>query len=329
LISISLDASGGDLPIEEKIKGALLSLHSDKELLVYLVGNESDINPIIKSFNSPYSSRIKIVHTSEIISMGDAPSRILKDKKNSSLSLATTLVKSKECQGIVSAGNTGAQMAAALFQLGRIRGIERPGIAITIPTEIGYSVLIDAGANPDVKTKNLLDFAKMGSIYCKTIYQIDFPSIALINNGTEEEKGNLLNKESFPVFSSEIKNFKGYIEGRDILKGIVDVIVCDGFTGNIILKTIEGTALSIFSELKKNIKTSFLQKVGASFLRNTFKALKNKMDYRAYGGAPLLGINGVSIICHGSSDSLAIKNAILLASKMVKNKTIETISQLS
>lgn len=329
MISIALDVSGGDLPIEEKIQGALLSLKVNKELFVVLVGNESLILTQLKLFNSLDNNRLKIVHTSETISMNDAPSRILKDKKNSSLAIATSLVKSKECQGIVSAGNTGAQMAAGIFQLGRIAGIDRPGIAITIPTEKGFCILIDAGANTDVKSKNLLDFAKMGLIYSKTVYQIEKPTVALINNGAEEEKGNFLTKESFPILSKEIPNFIGYIEGREIMKGEVDVIVCDGFTGNIILKTIEGTASSLFSQIKKGINQSLVQKIAALFLRKTFLSLKRKMDYRVYGGAPLLGINGVSIICHGSSDSLAIQNALLLASRMIKQKTIESISLLS
>jgi phosphate acyltransferase len=329
LISIALDVSGGDLPYEERIKGALLSLQLDKELFIALVGNETFILPIVKSSFKIDPNRFKIVHTSESISMSDAPSRILKDKKNSSLSIATSLVKQKECQGIVSAGNTGAQMAAGLFQLGRLPSIDRPGLAITIPTETGFCVLIDAGANTDIKPKNLLDFARMGSQYCKTVYQIEKPKVALVNNGTEEEKGNILTKESFSILKKEISGFKGFIEGRDIMKGSVDVIVCDGFTGNIILKTIEGTASSIFSQIKKEISKSLTQKIGALVLRKTFSALKDKMDYRVYGGAPLLGINGISIVCHGSSDSLAIQNAILLASKMVKQKTIDSISHFS
>lgn len=329
MISIALDVSGGDLPIEERIKGALFSLDLEKDLSVVLVGDEQSILPVLQANHSENNSRLTIVHTQESISMSDAPSRILKDKKMSSLAIATQLVKEKKCQGIVSAGNTGAQMAAGIFQLGRIAGIERPGIAITIPTEKSYCILIDAGANTDVKTKNLLDFAKMGSIFCRTIYQIEKPKVALINNGSESEKGNLLNKESYPVFQKECPNFIGYIEGRDIMKGTADVIVCDGFTGNIILKTIEGTAQFIFSHLKKGIKSSLIQKLGALFLRKTFKSLQKKMDYRIYGGAPLLGINGISIICHGSSDSLAIQNALLLAVGMVRQKTIESISHFS
>jgi glycerol-3-phosphate acyltransferase PlsX len=329
LISIALDVPGGDLPIAERIKGALASLLLDQELFIVLVGDKNDISLHLNSLNCINHPRIEIVHTTETISMNDAPSSILKDKKNSSLSVATSLVKSKKCHGIVSAGNTGAQMAAGLFQLGRIPGIDRPGIAITIPTESGFCVLIDAGANTDVKPKNLLDFAKMGSIYSKSIYHIVEPRVALINNGTEEEKGNFLTKESFPLLAGQIPNFIGFLEGRNIMKGDADVIVCDGFTGNIILKTIEGTASSLFSQMKKVINQSFIQKIGALILKSTFTSLKEKLDYRVYGGAPLLGISGISIICHGSSDSLAIQNAILLVLKMVKEKTIETISQFS
>lgn len=327
MISIALDVPGGDLPIVERVKGALASLQTDQELCVVLVGNKDDIFSILRSLGVLNHTRIEVVHTTESISMKDAPSQILKDKKNSSLSVATSLVKSKQCSGIVSAGNTGAQMAAGLFQLGRIPGIDRPGIAITIPTESGFCVLIDAGANTDVKPKNLLDFAKMGSTYSKSVYRVLNPRVALINNGTEKEKGNFLTKESYSLLSMEMPNFIGFIEGREIMKGTADVIVCDGFTGNIILKTIEGTASSLLSEIKKNINNSFFRKISAFFLRSTFISLKEKMDYRVYGGAPLLGIAGISIICHGSSDSLAIQNAILLALKMVREKTIETISQ--
>lgn len=326
MISISLDVSGGDLPIAERISGALLALSANQELFVVLVGDEENISSELDTHKNVPLHRLKIVHTTETILMSDAPSRILKDKIKCSLSIATSLVKTKECQGIVSAGNTGAQMAAGLFQLGRLPQIDRPGIAITIPTLQSFSVLIDAGANTDIKPKNLLDFARMGSIYTKTVFKIPNPKIALINNGSEEEKGNSLNKETFPLLKREIPGFIGYLEGRDLMKGVADVFVCDGFTGNIILKTIEGTASSLFLLIKQGIHQSIIQKLGAILMKKTLLSLKEKMDYRVYGGAPLLGINGVSIICHGSSDTIAISNALLLAAKMVSQKTMEYIS---
>lgn len=326
MISIALDVLGGDLPDEVRIKGALSALDAEKELFIWFVGNESIILDYINKLRFPFSKRWKIIHNTNNFGMGETPSKILKEKKYSSLSVATSLVKSNDCSGLVSAGNTGAQMATSLFQLGRIAGIDRPGIAISIPTSIGFTILIDAGANTDIKSKNLVDFSIMGQAYSKTIYKTNKPSVALINNGSEEEKGNLLNKESFPILQKEVDNFIGYIEGRDIMSGKVDVIICDGFTGNIILKTIEGTALSILKTLKYEIDHSIIKKIGASFLKSTLSALKKKLDYRNYGGAPLLGINGVSIICHGSSDEVAIKNALLQAFEMVKNKTIESIS---
>lgn len=329
MISIALDVPGGDLSVQERLIGALNALISEEELRIIFVGNESQIGPLIRSKTRSLSLRTNIIHTLDSISMSDAPSRILKDKKDCSLSIATKLVKENQCAGIVSAGNTGAQMAAGLFLLGRMRGIDRPGIAIPIPTNTGYSILIDGGANTDIKPKNLLDFARMGSLFIETVYGIKQPKVALVNNGTEEEKGNLLTKESYFLLKREIPTFTGYIEGRDLMFGNADVIVCDGFTGNIILKTMEGTAISIFSHLKKEISKSLIQKFGALLLKKTFQSLKDKLDYRIYGGAPLLGINGISIICHGSSDRIAIKNALLLAVKMVRQKTIEKIDSLS
>lgn len=329
MISIALDVPGGDLSFQERIHGALHALNCDEELRVVFVGDESQIEPFVKSLPKTVSLRISIVHTLETISMAEAPSRILKEKKSCSLSLATKLVKEAQCAGIVSAGNTGAQMAAGLFLLGRMKGIDRPGIAIPVPTNNGYSILIDGGANTDVKPKNLLDFARMGSLFIETVYGIKQPKVAILNNGSEQEKGNLLTKESYSLLKREVETFTGFIEGRDLMSGIADVIVCDGFTGNIILKTMEGTAIAIFSHLKKEIKKSIWQKLGAILLQKSFQSLKDKLDYRLYGGAPLLGINGISIICHGTSDRVAIKNAILLAVKMVRQKTIEKMASLT
>ncbi|HOW03308.1 MAG TPA: phosphate acyltransferase PlsX [Caldisericia bacterium] len=328
MINISLDVSGGDLPFEERIFGALKALRENKDLLVTLVGDENLISPYLSKseYNRSILDRIKIVDSKITIEMDEQPTKILTEKKNSSLGLATELVKKGECDGIVSAGNSGAQMAAALFQFGRISSIERPGIAIPVPTIYKSIVLIDGGANVEVKPKNLYDFAIMGSIFSKVACNIKEPKIALINNGTEEEKGNKLTKEAYVLLKNNLSNFIGYIEGREMMAGKADVVVCDGFTGNIILKTIEGVGLSILEFLKNDFKKTPFKMLGAYLLKDTFLTLKKKMDYKEYGGAPLLGVKGISIISHGSSDSFAIKNAILLAYKMANEDIINKIS---
>lgn len=328
MINISLDVSGGDLSFEERVLGALKALRENKDLSVTLVGDENLIGPYLSKTenDSTILDRIKIVDSKEKIDMDEQPSKILTEKKNSSLGVATELVKTGECSGIVSAGNSGAQMAAALFQLGRISPIERPGIAIPVPTIDKSIVLIDGGANIEVKPKNLYDFAVMGSIFAKVAYNVIEPKIALINNGTEEEKGNKLTKEAYILLKNNLPNFIGYIEGREMMAGKADVVVCDGFTGNIILKTIEGVGLSILGYLKNDFKKTPIKMLGAYLLKDTFVTLKKKMDYKEYGGAPLLGVKGISIISHGSSDNFAIKNAILLAYKMAKKDIINKIS---
>ncbi len=328
MINIALDVSGGDLPFEERILGALKALKENKDLLVTLVGDENLISSYLSKTERDVSTlaRIKIVDSKETIEMDEQPSKILKEKKNSSLGVATELVKNGECSGIVSAGNSGAQMAAALFQLGRISSIERPGIAIPVPTINKSIVLIDGGANVEVKPKNLYDFAVMGSIFSKVAYNVEEPQVALINNGTEEEKGNKLTKEAYTLLKNNLPNFIGFIEGREMMAGKADVVVCDGFTGNIILKTIEGVGLSILGFLKSDFKKNPIKMLGAFLIKDTLLTLKKKMDYKEYGGAPLLGVNGISIISHGSSDNYTIMNAILLAYKMAKEDIINKIS---
>jgi len=326
LIDIALDVLGGDLAPEIRLLGAIEALKEDRDLSLSLVGNKEMIeNFLTKNLSDALTKRVKIINSNELIEMNEPPSKVLKEKRISSVSIATKLVSDGLSNGIVSAGNTGAQMATGIFQLGRISSIERPGIAITLPTEKGPIVLIDGGANVDVKPRNIVEFGIMGYIFAKTAYNIEKPKVALINNGTEEEKGNKITKESYSMLKDKLSSFIGYIEGREMMKGKADVVVCDGFIGNILLKTIEGVGLSIISILKSDINKSILKKFGALFLKSTFKKLKNKMDYREYGGAPLLGIKGISIIAHGSSDNTAIKNAIKLAVKMHKEKIIALI----
>lgn len=327
MTTIALDVPGGDLPDQIKINGALDALQENENLSIILVGNQYLISKELDTISSTLKKRIDICHTEITIGMGESPSRILKQKKLSSLGLAVELVKNKKANAIVSAGNTGAQMAASLFMLGRISSIDRPAIAITVPCINGSFVLLDAGANTDLKAQNLFDFARMGHAYAKIIYRKDAPVIGLLNNGTEEEKGNKLTKEAFPLLS-QLSSFYGFIEGREMMKGSCDVIICDGFTGNIVLKTIEGVAQSLMSWLKEELHSSLPHKFAGLLLKSSFRKLKYKLDYRAVGGAPLLGVNGISIICHGSSDALAIKNALLLADKLHQESLIDQLSSI-
>lgn len=327
MIKVALDVPGGDLPEQVKIKGALDALQENEDLSLILVGNQSVISQELAQIPSSLKNRIEIYHTDLTIAMGESPSHILKQKKQSSLGLAVELVKNKKADAIVSAGNTGAQMAASLFLLGRLSSIDRPAIAITVPCMNGSFVLLDAGANTDLKPQHLFDFARMGYAYAKIFYHKDNPSVGLLNNGTEKEKGNKLNKEAYPLLS-QLPSFYGYIEGREMMNGSCDVVVCDGFTGNIVLKTIEGVAQSLMSWLKEELHASSLQKIAGLMLKPSFRKLKHKLDYRVVGGAPLLGVNGISIICHGSSDAFAIKNAILLAKKLHQESLINQISTL-
>jgi len=235
------------------------------------------------------------------------------------------LVQSGQAHAIVSAGNTGAQMAASLFKLGKIPSIERPAIAITVPSIQGSFILLDAGANTDIKSSHLKDFALMGRAYAKILFHKETPSFGILNNGSEKEKGNRITKEAYELLS-DMPGFSGFIEGREMMNRVCDVIICDGFTGNIVLKTIEGVAYTLLNLLKKECKKNFINKIASLILKPSFQNIKNKLDYRAYGGALLLGVKGISIICHGSSDALAIKNAIFLAVKTHKENLIASIN---
>lgn len=328
MIKIALDIAGGDLPAYERIKGLADALKESDEIEVFLVGNQALISDELTHFPSIDRGRLHFSYTDDVITMQDAPSTILKEKKNSSLALAVELVKSGDAHAVVSAGNTGAQMAASMFKLGKIKSIDRPAIAITVPSIHGSFVLLDAGANTDIKASHLKDFALMGRAYAKILFNKNCPTFGILNNGTEKEKGNRITKEGYDLLS-EIPGFSGFIEGREMMNGICDVIVCDGFTGNIVLKTIEGVAYSLMGWLKKECTKNIINKIASLILKPSLTKLKNKLDYRVYGGALLLGVNGISIICHGSSDALAIKNAILLAAKTHKENLINKLSSIN
>ncbi|HHV46207.1 MAG TPA: phosphate acyltransferase PlsX [Tissierellia bacterium] len=320
---IIIDGMGGDKGYKEVVKG---SVDAVKELGVeiLIVGKEDIIEEELKKYDYPQGA-IEIMNANDVITNDDEPALAVRRKKDSSMVVGLKTLAEDKGDGFISAGSTGALLAGGLFIVKRIPGIERAALATVYPTTKGISLLIDAGANVDSKPEYLKQFAIMGSIYCEKILGYKNPKVALANIGTEEGKGNALVKEAYALLKESNINFIGNVEARDIPEGVCDVIVCDGFVGNIILKLTEGMAISIFSLLKKELTASLKSKFGALILKPQFGALKSKMDYREYGGAPLLGLKKPVIKAHGSSDALAIKNAIRQVKNFVENGVINLI----
>jgi glycerol-3-phosphate acyltransferase PlsX len=312
-MKLAIDAMGGDNAPKEIVLGAMKAIQQFSKLHITLVGDETKINPLLTN-----KDRIEVLHTEEVILGTDEPVRAVRRKKNSSMVLATQLVADGKADACISAGNTGALMAAGLFVVGRIEGIERPALTPTLPTISGEGfLLLDVGANVDAKPEHLLQYAIMGSIYSEKVRGVKNPRVGLLNIGTEEKKGNDLTKQSFELLKTAPINFVGNVEARDLLEGVADVVVTDGFTGNMVLKTIEGTALSVFKMLKGALNSSLKSKLAAAVLKPDLYQLKNKMDYSEYGGAGLFGLKAPVIKAHGSSDAQAIFSAIKQASLMV------------
>lgn len=324
-MKIALDAMGGDFAPEETVKGAIWAAR-ENGIEVLLVGDE----PVLKSMLAKHQGNdlpIDIVHATQIIGMDEPPVKAVRTKKDSSLVIAANLVKQKTAVALVSAGSTGAAMAASIFIIGRIKGIERPAIGTIFPTLKGPLFLLDAGANTDCRPKHLQQFAIMGSIYAQEMFGLNSPRVGLLNIGEEETKGNELTVETYKILKQTRLNFTGNVEGRDILKGDLDVLVCDGFIGNTILKYTEGMAAVLFAMIKEEITSTLPAKLAAATLKPRFKALKDRLDYSEYGGAPLLGIDGVTIISHGSSNAKAIKNALVVARETAQKGIGEKIKQ--
>ena len=323
-MKVALDVMGGDYAPTEIIEGALLAVHEIKAIeKLYLVGKKDEITKVL---SDRYHSKIEIVFAEEVIGMNEHPGEGYRNKKNSSIVVATRLVKDGLADVVISAGSTGAQLAASLFELGRIKGIKRPAIGVFLPTAQGDKLLLDAGANTVVTEEILYQFSLMGSMFYSLKNKVQNPKIALINNGEEENKGTDLLQNTWKLLkkSNQI-NFIGNAEGKDIAYGIADVYVCDGFTGNIILKTMEGLGKTIFSMLKNEINSSFRFKIGGYLLKPIFFKMRNTMDSNRIGGAPLLGITGLSIVCHGSSNRKAILAAFYSALICYEENLIEKI----
>ncbi|MEE1280278.1 MAG: phosphate acyltransferase PlsX [Oscillospiraceae bacterium] len=322
-MKIIVDAMGGDNAPLEILKGCALA-HKEYDVQFILVGNEQAINDVI-SKEQLELGEYEIIHTDEVVSMEDEPTCVIKDKKESSLGKAFTLLRQGYGDAVVSAGSTGAVLVGATMTVGRIRGIKRPALATVLPGETGPSMLLDCGANVECRPEMLLQFALMGSIYMNKIQGVDKPRVMLANVGTEDSKGGPLQKETFELLKGSELNFCGNIEGRDILAGIADVVVADGFSGNLILKTCEGVAGMMYANLKQVFKKNFISKLAATMVMSGLKVFKKKMDYTEYGGAPLMGIAKPVIKAHGSSNAVAFKNALRQAMEYYNNNVIETI----
>ena len=329
-MKIIIDAMGGDNAPQEIVKGAAMARSQDRELKVVLTGDEAKIKAALAGLAYD-PARLEIVHCTEVITNDDAPTLAIRQKKDSSLVVALKMLKEDaDAAGFVSAGSTGAVLTGALLRVGRIRGISRPAVCPALPTAKGGKVLIiDAGANAECKPVNLCHFALMGTAYARAM-GVKEPRVGLVTNGTEEHKGDPLHQESYHLLKSlQGIRFVGNVEGRDIMSGDIDVAVCDGFSGNIALKTAEGTALAVMSVIKQNIKASFAAKLGyALFMRGAFKKIKKVLDYSKYGGAVLLGIEKPVVKAHGSSKAESVCAAVLQVRDAAQSGLVGSIKEM-
>lgn len=321
--TIAVDAMGGDHAPQVVLEGVELALIADTDLRIMLTGHPQSI----ESFAQRYSDRVTAVGTSEVIGMDEHPAMAVKEKKDSSIVVGCQLVRSGQAGGFFSAGSTGACMAAATLYIGRIKGIFRPAIASILPAPNKPVILLDVGANADVKPEYLLQFAQMASVYAQHILGVQAPRIGLLNIGEEPTKGSELAQKAFLLLQDKIPGFSGNVEGTDILGSDLDIIVTDGFTGNVTLKTIEGTANTLFSLLKDALSATLIRKIGASLVMPGLKELKRTMSADEVGGAPLLGIKGSCIIGHGSSNAQAIANGIAVTATCVRERVFQVIAE--
>ena len=308
MLKIAIDAMGGDNGCEPIVEGVISALKKDRHFTAILVGKKDELLPLIPH---KFDNRIIIHQADDIISMHDHATDALK-RKESTAYKAIELVKTGEADAYVSAGHSGASMSLATLRIGRIKGVSRPAIATLLPTVNGNTLVLDVGANVDCDAKNLREFAIMGQVYAEDVLGIENPLTGLLSNGEEESKGNEVSREAFALLEN-LPNFVGNVEGNDIFNGSVDVVACDGFIGNIMLKTAEGVADTIGKIIKDNLRRSLVSITGAVLMRKVFKNLKLKVDYAEYGGAPLIGVKAPVIIAHGKSNSKAIQNAIFQA----------------
>ena len=324
---IVVDAMGGDNAPGEIVKGAVSAVGKRPDIEVILVGVQELIEQELSKYQYTIE-QIRIVHASEVIGMAEPPVMAIRRKKDSSIVVGMRLVKNKEADAFVSAGSTGAVLVGGQGIIGRIRGIERPPLAPLIPTAKGAALLIDCGANVDARASHLVQFARMGSIYMESVAGIKNPRVGIVNIGAEEEKGNALVKETYPLLKAcEDINFIGSIEARDIPSGDCDVIVCEAFTGNVILKLYEGLSGTLIREIRKGMMSSFLSKIGALLVKPALKASLEGFDVSSHGGAPMLGLNGLVVKTHGSSKAVEIENSIIQCVQFTEQGINEKIKE--
>ncbi|MFN2623511.1 MAG: phosphate acyltransferase PlsX [Chthoniobacterales bacterium] len=319
-MKIALDAMGGDFGPPNIVGGAVLALKEYGQIgKLFLVGDTPQIEAELKKLQCN-DRRIEIVHATQVVDMCDRAVDAVRRKKDSSVSRAVDLVKKGDATAIVSAGHTGAAVAATTIKLRTLPGVDRPGIAAVIPSETNIFVLIDAGANSDPRPEHMLDYAIMGSVYSRHVLRYKTPSVGLMSIGDEDSKGSDLTKEVFKLLKQSNLNFRGNIEGHDLFADPVEVVVCDGFVGNVILKTCESIGDAIFKWLKHELTKNAKRIAGAYLARNAFLTIKKKVNYEEYGGMPLLGVNGICIIAHGASTPKAIKNALRVAAESIEHQ---------
>ena len=328
MVKVALDAMGGDNAPVAIVQGAIDAIKTSGDIKVYLVGKEALVREELAKYNYN-AEQVEVVDATEVIEMAEPPVMAIRKKKDSSIVKALHLVKDGTCDAFVSAGSSGAVLVGGQLIVGRIKGVERPPMAPLIPTETGASLLIDCGANVDARPSHLVQFAKMGSVYMENVMGIKNPKVAIVNIGSEEEKGNALVKETFPLLKNTPEiNFIGSIEARDIPKGYADVIVCEAFVGNVILKLYEGVGGTLIKKVKEGMMTSLRSKIGALLVKPALKTCLKAFDLEEYGGAPLLGLKGLVVKTHGSSKAVEIKNTILQCKTFKEQNINEKIKNI-
>lgn len=327
MVRVAVDAMGGDNAPVEIVKGAVDAVNAEKKVKVYLVGRQEEVEAELKQYTYD-ATQIEVVDAPEIIETAEPPVMAIRKKKDSSLVKALNLVKDGTCDGFVSAGSTGAVLVGGQVIVGRIKGVERAPLAPLLPTENGYSLLIDCGANVDARPSHLVQFAKMGSIYMENVMGVKNPRVGIINIGAEEEKGNALVKETFPLLKNcpEI-NFIGSVEARDIPMGVADVLVCEAFVGNVVLKMFEGAGNLFLKKIKETMMSSFKTKIGALLIKPALKKTLKGFTTEEHGGAPMLGLTGLVVKSHGSSKAIEIRNSILQCVTFTEQKITDKIKE--
>jgi len=326
-MKIALDAFGSDNAPFPEVEGAVIAVKEDICEKIFLVGDQSILEKELDKYFYP-KEKIEIVHASEVITMEDNASTAAKTKQDSSMVKALQLHKSSIADAALSVGNTGAVMAASLFVLGRIKNISRPAIAVSMPTIDGHVIILDVGANVDCEAEYLDQFATMGHLYAKFLFNTPSPRVALLNIGEESKKGNELSKKAYSLLSAnKVINFIGNIEGKDLLQGITEVVICDGFVGNVMLKTVEGVAYAMSSMMKEEMKKDWIARIGAMLAYPVFRFISKKLDHSETGGALLVGLNGVSVVGHGRSNAHAIKNALKFTNRIAETNMTKQMKE--